>query len=92
MRIRWYVYGIGYDVNDCVTDYSQCFGDFNTYDEAFKAFEELRNRSEESFFEKIPKMYQLVIQIEECEEDDNESSCIDVYDEFWVKNPNFENE
>ena len=28
MEIRYYVCGIGYDENDCVTDYEQSFGDF----------------------------------------------------------------
>ena len=91
METRYYVYGLGYDENDCVTDYSQYFGDFDTYDEAFELFEELQNRSPESFFENAPKLYQLVIQIEECEEDEDDESteCVDVYDEWWFKNPNY---
>lgn len=89
MKIKYYVCGLGYDENYCVTDYEQDFGDFDTYDEAFELFEKLKNRNEAEFFENASKLYQLLIQLEECEEDDDVTECIDVTDEFWVVNPNF---
>ena len=40
MKIRYYVCGIGYDKNDCVTDYDREFGDFDTVEEAQEKFDE----------------------------------------------------
>lgn len=92
MKIRYYVCGLGYDENDCVTDYEQDFGDFDTYEEAYELFVKLQCRSVESFFAKASKIYQLLIQLEECEEIDDEINCIDVKNEWWIDNPNFKEE
>lgn len=88
METRYYVCCIGYDENDCVLSIAQDFGDFDTYEEAYELFVKLQNRSDESFFEKIPDAYQLLIQLEECEEDDYEINCVDVINEWWIINPN----
>ena len=90
--IRYYVSGIGYDENDCVTDYEKDFGDFDTYEEAYELFVKLQCRSEESLFENASEIYELLIQLEECEEDDEEINCIDVKNEWWITNPNFKEE
>lgn len=87
--IRYYVCGIGYDKNDCVTDYDWDMGDFDTYEEAYELFTELQSRSEESFFKNTPEVYQMLIQVEECIEDDDYIECIDVKNEYWVTNPNY---
>ena len=92
MQIRYYVCGLGYDENDCVTDYEQSFGDFDTYEEAYELFVKLQCRDDETFFEKAPELYQLLIQLEECEEHDDYSECIDVKNEWWIINPNFNKE
>lgn len=92
MKIRYYVCGIGYDEDDCVTDYEQSFGDFDTYEEAYELFVKLQCRSEESFFTNASDVYQLLIQLEECEEDDDGAECIDVKNEWWIENPNYEEE
>lgn len=92
MEIRYYVSGIGYDEDDCVTDYECDFGDFDTYEEAYELFVKLQCKDEESFFKKTPGLYQWLIQLEECEEDDDEISCIDVKNEWWIENPNFKEE
>ena len=92
METRYYVCGLGYDENDCITDYEQSFGDFDTYEEAYELFVKLQCRSEESFFAKAPNVYQLLIQLEECEETDDEINCIDVKNEWWIVNPNFKEE
>lgn len=89
MKTRYYVCGLGYDENDCITDYEQSFGDFDTYEEAYELFVKLQCQSAESFFTKAPEIYQLLIQLEECEEDDDTTECIDVRNEWWIVNPNF---
>lgn len=92
MEIRYYVCGIGYDVNGCITDHEQSFGDFDTYEGAYELFVKLQCRSAESFFTKAPKVHELLIQLEECEETEDEVECIDVRNEWWIVNPNFEEE
>ena len=92
MKIRYYVCGLGYDDNDCITDYEKGFGDFDTYEEAYELFVKLQCRSEESYFEDAPKIAQLLIQVEECEEEDDYAECIDVRNEWWVVNPNYKEE
>lgn len=92
MKTRYYVCGLGYDANDCVTDYEQDFGDFDTYEEACELFVKLQDRSNESFFENASEVYELLIQLEECEDDDDAITCIDVKDELWITNPNFKEE
>lgn len=92
MKIRYYVCGLGYDENDCITDYEHDFGDFDTYEEAYKLFVRLQCRSEESFFENASEVYELLIQLEECEETDEEINCIDVRNEWWIVNPNYKEE
>lgn len=92
MKIRYYICGLGYDVNDCTTDYEQDFGDFDTYEEAYELFVKLQCRSAESFFTQAYGVYQLLIQLEECEETDGEINCINVKNEWWIENPNFKEE
>lgn len=93
MEIRYYVCGIGYDKNDCVTDYEWDFGDFDTYEEAYNLFVQLQCRDVSSFFsESKSNVYQMLLQLEECEETDDYIECIDVKNEWWVENPNFKEE
>lgn len=90
--IRYYVCGLGYDEDSCITDYEYDFGDFDTCEEAYELFEKLQCRSDESFFEDAEEIYELLIQLEECKEDDECIECIDVIDEFSIINPKFEEE
>lgn len=90
MKTRYYVVGMGYDENDHVTDYEQYFGDFDTLDEARSLLIELMRINRVTFFENIPCIYQLCICIEECEEDEEGAICVDVHDEWWLVNPNWE--
>ena len=92
MKIRYYVCGIGYDKYDCVTDDDYEFGDFDTFEEAYEEFVKLQCRDTGWFFADTPNLYQLLIQLEECEEDDNGINCIDVKNEWWIINPNFKEE
>lgn len=87
MQTRYYVVGMGYDESDNVTDHEQYFGDFDTYGEARELFIELMRRDRSSFFENARDIYQLFIAIEECEEDGDETTCVDIKDEWWLVNP-----
>lgn len=89
METRYYVCGLGYDENDCVTDHEQYFGDFDTYEEAYECFVKVQCSSPESLFSHSYASYQMLIQLEECEEDEDGIECIDVHNEWWIKNPNF---
>lgn len=90
MQTRYYVMGIGYDENEHITDHEQSFGDFNTYEEARELFIELMRRNRTSFFETARNIYQLCIEIQECEEDEEGSSCVDLLDEWWFVNPRYD--
>lgn len=90
MKTRYYVCGLGYDVNDCITDYEADFGDFDTYEEAYEQFVKLQCRNAETFFTRTPEVYQVLLQLEVCEETDDSINCIDVRNEWWIVNPKFE--
>lgn len=92
MKKIYYVCGLGYDKNDSITDYEYNFGDFETYMGAYSLFTMLQCKRAESFFEDVPELYQMLIQLEECEENDNEINCVGVRGEFWITNPNFKEE
>jgi hypothetical protein len=92
MKVRYYVCGLGYDENDCITDYEKYFGDYATYTEAYEKFVKLQCKNIDTFFTKAPEIYQLLIQLEECEENDEEINCIDVKNEWWIINPIFKEE
>ena len=91
MKTRYYVCGLGYDANNCVTDCEKYFGDFDTFEEAYEEFVKLQCRDTGWFFEdNTPNLYQLLLQLEECEETDDEINCVDVKNEWWIINPNYE--
>ena len=87
--IRYYVYGLGYDVNGNITGYEKNFGDFDTYAEAYELFVKLQCKPVTTFFENSVSINQLLIQVEECEEHNNYTECVDVKNEWWIINPNF---
>jgi hypothetical protein len=89
MKIRYYISALAYDKDDCITDYEQDFGDFDTYEETYEEFVKLQYKDAEWFFKKQANEYRLLIQLEECEETDEEINCIDVKNEWWITNPNF---
>ena len=90
--IRYYVCGLGYDEYDCITDYEQSFGDFDTYEEAYELFVKVQSGEASSFADVPSEICNLLIQVEECEEDEDEIECIDVKNEWWIYNPNFKEE
>ena len=89
MEITYYVYGLGYDKDNCITDYEEYFGESDTYEGAYKLFSNLQSRNVESFFVNAPEVYQLLIHIEVCEGNDTWVECIDVKNEWWIINPNY---
>ena len=89
VKTRYYVCSIGYNKQNCVIDYACDFGNFDTYEEAYELFVKLQCRNVESFFTNTTDIYALFIQLEECEETENEITCIDVKNEWWIENPNF---
>ena len=90
--IRYYVCGLGYDVNGNITDYEKYYGDFDTYVEAYELFVKLQCKPAETFFENVVGVNQLWLQLEECEEHDDYTECIDVKNEWWIVNPDFKEE
>ena len=68
--IRYYVCGLCYDKNNCITDYELGYGYFDTYVEAYEVFVKLQCRDTKEFFVKLPQIYQVLLQVEECEETD----------------------
>lgn len=89
MKTEYYVCGIGYDEKNNVTDYGQSLGVFDKYVDAYEFFVKLQCRNEASFFIKNYKLYQMLIQIEECEVIENEINCVDVKNEWWITNPHY---
>ena len=92
MKTRYYICALAYDKDDCITDFEQDFGDFDTYEEAYEEFVKLQCRDAEWFFKKQSNDYQLLLQLEECEETDEEINCVDVRNEWWIINPNYKEE
>lgn len=92
MRTRYYVCGLGYDVNGNITDYEKYYGDFDTYEQAYARFVTVQCMSRDVLFANARGVNQLLIQLEECEETEEEINCIDVKNEWWITNPNFKEE
>ena len=90
--IRYYVCGLGYDVNGNITDYEREFGDFDTYEQAYARFVTVQCMSRDVLFANARGVNQLLVQLEECEVADEEINCIDVRNEWWITNPNFKEE
>jgi hypothetical protein len=87
--IVYCVCGLGYDKNNCITDYEMYLGSFDTYEKAYELFVHLQCKDAAWFFNGYTDVYQMLLQLEECEDDGNEINCIDVKNEWWITNPNF---
>ena len=90
--IRYYVCGLGYDANGNITDYEKYYGDFDTYEEAYELFVKLQCKPHETFFENAVGVNELLLQVEECEEYEDYTECVDVRNEWNIVNPKFEEE
>ena len=87
-EIRYFIYGLGYDANDRITDYERSFGDFDDKDEAQDRFDEVISEAEEfidDFFRETPdEIAYWKIQLEKCECAEDYDECIDVLDEYDI--------
>ena len=88
MKTKYYVTGLGYDKNETLNGYEQDYGSFNTYVEAYEFFVKLQCKGANVFFTKIPETYRLVIQIEECEETEEDGlHCLKIHNRWSFVNP-----
>lgn len=81
MEIRYFVCGIGYDADDCVTDYDREFGDFDTLEEAREKFDEAVREAEDNldeFFCDDELVAYWKIQLEKCDCTEECDECVDV--------------
>ena len=92
MKTRYYVCGLGYDVKGNITDYEKHYGDFDTYEQAYARFVTVQCMSRDVLFANACGVHQLLVQLEECEETEEEINCIDVKNEWWIINPNYKEE
>jgi len=89
MKTRYYVCGLGYDIDLEAIDYEVGFGDFDTYEEAYELFVKLQCRNDKLFFVDAPKVYEIDIRVEECEETEDAIECVDVKNEWGIINPKY---
>ena len=90
--IKYCVCGLGYDENGNITDYERNFGDFDTYEKAYARFVTVQCTDRDVLFANVHGVNQLLLQLEECEEDDECIECVDVKNEWWITNPNYKEE
>lgn len=84
-QVRYYVCAIGYEANSNITDYEENFGDFDSYEDAYRCFVKTQCLSETELFAKVPrKIKSLLLQLEECEETPELIQCIDVINECTI--------
>jgi hypothetical protein len=88
MKMKYYVCGLGYDENNHIMDFEQFFGLFDEYVDAYELFVKLQCKESESLFTNN-NVCHMLIQIEECIVENETSTCIDVKNEWWIDNPNF---
>lgn len=81
--VRYYISAIGYDEDECVTDFEDNLGDYDTEEEARAAFEEIIKTTDFKKLGDIEMLKYWKIQIEQCEETDG-IHCIDTLEEFDV--------
>ena len=85
---RYFICGLGYDANDCITDYERSFEGFDDKDEAQDKFDEVVSEAEEfidEFFRRTPdEVVYWKIQLEKCECTEEYDECIDVIEEVDI--------
>lgn len=89
MEHTYCVSAIAYDTTGCVTDFEHDFmDDLTDLKEAFSVYEWVIGRyseDENDLFDLLgcPDAGSIVIQLEECEEDEEAINCVDVICENW---------
>lgn len=86
-KLKYYIFGIGYDQKDRVADHEEEFGSFDTYEDAYKHFIMLQCRKAALFFIEAPDLHSLKLQLEECDETKNTISCINIKNTWDILNP-----
>lgn len=85
---KYFVAGIAYDFNDCVTDYDMYFGEYETLEEAKSQFSDTISNLEANHSDMFAGRYESInywmIQIEECECSDDVDECVDVIDDYYL--------
>ena len=93
---KYYICGIGYDADENITDtektYDSFFGlvydGFDDVDTAKVCFAELCKKPAAEIFEDFEGIAKVSLQLEECEEDEDSITCINIVEEVWMDNPN----
>ena len=88
MKTIYTVCGLGYDKNDKLTDYELYFGEFDNYEKAYDLFVKLQSKNPLDFF-KTQNVSKILLQVEECEENEEETNCINIKNEWWIENSNY---
>lgn len=83
--LRYYVCAAGYDKDNMITDYEWELGDFDDYKEAYQTFVKYQSKDKAFYFDTTPtKVQSVMLQVEECIEDDSEITCIDTLNEWEI--------
>ena len=85
MKIMYSVCALGYDANYRITDSFKDFGYFDTYEEAHELFVKIQCADPKETFADVPHSSKWLLQLEECEDDNESIDCIDVHNEHWFE-------
>ena len=88
MKTIYTVCGLGYNQNDKITDCELYFGEFDNYEQAYDLFVKLQSKNPLDFF-KTQNVSKILLQVEECEENEEETNCINIKNEWWIENSNY---
>jgi hypothetical protein len=82
---KFCVCALGYDAQECITDYEVTLGEFDTYEEAYEAFVHCQCNPLTVITGFPPeKVSQILLQLERCIEDDDEIHCEEICNEWWI--------
>jgi hypothetical protein len=82
---KFCVCALGYDAQACITDYEVTLGEFNTYEDAYRAFIQCQSRPFSTMDFPWDKVSQILLQVERCVEEDDEIRCEEVCNERWIE-------
>ena len=84
---KFCVCALGYDSNECITDYEVSLGEYDTYEEAYEDFVRYQCHPLGISIEfPLEEVSQILLQVERCVEDDDEIRCEEVCNEWWIAN------
>lgn len=82
---KFCVCALGYDAQECITDYEVTLGEFDTYEEAYRAFIRYQSRPFSTTDFPSDKVSQILLQVERCVEEDDEIRCEEICNEWWIE-------